>query len=80
MTDIKFTIPEDILKRMDKYPEIDWKKVAQSAVKKYLEKLELADRLTVKSKITLEDADKWGDEIKQEMWKRHKYYIEHLEE
>ncbi|MFO8017456.1 MAG: hypothetical protein R6U96_02375, partial [Promethearchaeia archaeon] len=60
--------------------EIDWKKVAQSAVKQYLEKLELADRLTAKSKITLEDADKWGDEIKQEMWKRHKYYIEHLEE
>ncbi len=78
MTDIKFTIPEDMLRRMNKYPEIDWKKVARSAVDQYLKKLELADSLTEKSAVSIEDADKWGDEIKQDMWKRHIYYIEHL--
>jgi len=78
MTDIKFTISESLLKRMKKYPEINWEKVAQSAVEKYLEKLEVADKLTSKSSFTLEDADKFGDEIKQKMWERHKYYLETL--
>ncbi len=71
MTDIKFTISKNLLKRMEKYPEIKWEKVAQSAVEKYLEKLEVVDKLTSKSVFTLEDADKLGDEIKQKMWERH---------
>ena len=78
MTDIKFTISKDLLVRMEKYPEINWEKVAQSAVEKYLEKLEVVDRLTSKSVFTFEDADKLGDEIKQKMWERHKYYLETL--
>ncbi|KKL48907.1 hypothetical protein LCGC14_2320810 [marine sediment metagenome] len=78
MTDIKFTISKDILERMEKYPEINWEKIAQGAVEKYLEKLEVADKLTSNSSFTLEDADKLGDEIKQKMWERHKYYMETL--
>jgi len=78
MTDIKFSISNDLLERMKKYPEINWEKVAQSAVENYLEKLEVTDILTSKSNFTLEDADKLGDKIKQKMWERHKYYLETL--
>ena len=78
MTDIKFSISNDVLERMKKYPEINWEKVAQSAVEKYLEKLEVTDKLTLKSNFTLEDADKLGNEIKQKMWEKHKYYLETL--
>ena len=78
MTDIKFTISEEILKRMKKYPEIIWEKIAKSAVEKYLEKLEVADKLASKSSFSLEDADKFGDEIKQKMWENHKYYLDNL--
>lgn len=65
---------------MKKYPEISWEKVAQGAVEKYLEKLEVADKLTAKSTFTMEDADKLGDEIKQKMWERHKFYLKTLKE
>jgi len=80
MTDIKFTISDDILERMKKYPEINWEKVAKSAVEKYLEKLEIADRLLSNSTLTLEETEKMGDDIKQKMWEKHKIYLENLKE
>jgi len=42
--------------------------------KAYLEKLEVAEKLTSKSTFTTEDADAFGDKLKHDMWKRHKYY------
>ncbi len=80
MADLIFSIPEELLERMEKYPEINWKKIAKNAVEKYLEKLELMDRLTSKSTVTIEDIEKWGDGIKQKMWERHKFYMNNLEE
>ena len=65
---------------MKKYPEIDWERVAISAVKKYLQKLEVTNKLLSNSTVTLEDAEKMGDDIKQKMWERHKLYLENIEE
>jgi len=80
MPDITFFVPPpELLDRMKKYPEINWEKVAKTAVEQYLEKLELADRLTAKSKFTMEDAERFGDDVKQKMWEKHKYYLEHLQ-
>ena len=80
MTEIKFTISKDLIKRMKKYPEIDWERIAKSAVEKYLEKLEVADELLSNSTLTLKDAEKLGEDIKQKMWEKHKLYLENLEE
>jgi len=80
MTDIRFTISDDLLERMKKFPEIKWEKVAQGAVEKYLERLEVADKLLSNSALTLEDTDELGDELKQKMWEKHKLYLENLEE
>jgi len=79
MTDINFTISEDLIKRMSNYPEINWKEVVKSAVEKYLEKLEIADKLLSNSTLTLEEAEEIGDDIKQKMWEKHKIYLENLE-
>ena len=43
MTDIRFFVPPELLDRMKKYSEINWEKVAKTAVEQYLEKIELAD-------------------------------------
>jgi len=43
MTDISFSVSEELLKRMKKYPEIKWDTIVQAAVKNYLERLEIAD-------------------------------------
>ncbi|TFG15982.1 MAG: hypothetical protein EU535_00040 [Promethearchaeota archaeon] len=80
MADIKFTISKDIVKRMKKYPEIDWEKVAKSAIEKYLQKLEVADKLLSNSTLTLNDTEELGEDVKQKMWEKHKLYLENLEE
>ena len=80
MTDIKFSISEYLIKRMKKYPKINWERVAKSAVEKYLQKLEVTDKLVSNSTLTQEDAEKIGDDIKQKMWKRHELYLENIEE
>ncbi|MHA1492319.1 MAG: hypothetical protein ACTSRI_22035, partial [Promethearchaeota archaeon] len=63
-----------------KYSEIDWERVAKSAVEKYLQKLEVTDKLVSNSTLTQEDAEKIGDDIKEKMWKRHELYLENIEE
>ena len=36
MTDFSFSVSEQLLKRMKKYPEIKWDTIAQAAVENYL--------------------------------------------
>jgi hypothetical protein len=76
MTDLKFSVPEDLLKRMEKYPEIKWDTIALAAVEKYIEKLEITDKLASNSELTLEDAEIIGNEIKRKGWEKHKKYLE----
>jgi len=40
MTDIKFALPEELLRRMKKFPDIDWNKITYIAIEDYIEKLE----------------------------------------
>lgn len=76
MTDIKFSIPDDLLKKMKKYPEIDWNSIALSAVENYIENLEIADKIASKSTLTTEDAEAIGDELKRKSWELHQKYLE----
>ena len=43
MTDFSFSVSEELLKRMKKYPEIKWETIVRTAVKNYLKKLENTD-------------------------------------
>ena len=62
MPTIEFSISRDLTERMKKYQETNWEQVAKGAVEKYLEKLEVTDKLTVKNNFTLQDADELGGE------------------
>jgi len=75
MTDFSFFVSEELLKRMKKYPEIKWDTIAQAAVENYLEKLDIADKITSKSTFTLDDAETIGNEIKQKIWEKYKIYL-----
>jgi len=76
MTEIKLSLPEELLKKMDKYPEIKWNSIAQSAIEKYIEKLEIAEKITFKSKLTLNDVEEIGNEITRRSWEQHKKYLD----
>ncbi len=78
MTDIKVSVPDEIFKRMKKYPKIDWSSVALFTVENYLKNLQISDKIASKSTLSIEDAEIIGDELKKRSWEIHKKYLEQL--
>jgi hypothetical protein len=80
MTEIKFTIPEVLYKKMKKYPEIKWDSIAKSALERYIERMEITEKIASKSKLTISDVEDIGNEITKKSWEKHKEYLKKLEE
>lgn len=72
MTEIKLNIPEALFKKMKKYPEIKWDSIAQSALERYIERIEITEKITSKSKLTDEDVEEISNEINKRSWQKHK--------
>lgn len=79
MTEITLSISEELLKKMKKHPEIKWNSIAESAIEKYIQKLEIADNITSKSNLTLNDVEEIGNELTRRSWEKHKHYLDTLE-
>ncbi len=47
MTELKISLPEDLAKKIEKHPEINWVSIASSAIKKFLNELELHEGLII---------------------------------
>ena len=71
-----FSIQDKLYKKMKQHPEIKWSQIARNALIKYLEELELANQIISKSKLTIEDVEAMGDEIKKKAWEKHKKYLD----
>ncbi len=56
---------------MKKYPEIKWSHIARGAIEKYLERLELTDKIAFKSKLKEEDVESLSEEIKRRAWGKY---------
>jgi uncharacterized protein (UPF0335 family) len=79
MAEIKLIIPKSLFEKMKEHPEIKWNKVAQSALEKYIEKIEMAEKITSKSKLTQADVEDISNEITKKSWEKHKKYLESVE-
>ena len=71
MTNMTLAIPEDLKKIMDKYSDVKWSEVARQAIWERARKLELMDKLLVKSKLTEKDALEIGRKINRGIARRH---------
>ena len=56
---------------MDDHEEIDWDELIQRFIKKHLSRIELANSLASKSKMTSEEAYEIGDKIKKGIAEKH---------
>ncbi len=79
MTELKLNISESLYEKMKKHPEIKWNSIAQSALKRYIEKIEMTEDLTAKSILTLDDVEEISNEITKRSWEKHKEYLRNLE-
>ncbi len=72
MVNITLTVPEEIKKEMDEFPEMNWSAVAREAIIEKIKDLEFIKRFKAKSTFTKEDAIKLGRELNSSLAKRYR--------
>ena len=70
MVSITLSVPQEMKKEMDKFPEMNWSQIAREAIKLRLIMLEKFKAFTKDSAITEDDALKWGKEVSVALTKR----------
>jgi len=70
MANMTLAVPESLLEKMREHPEMNWSEVARQAIKEKMENLELLDKITAKSKMSLDDAVEIGELVKASAWKK----------
>lgn len=71
MTNMTLAVSEDLYDIMQKHKDIKWSEVARQAMWEKAKKIELMEKLLVKSKLTEQDAEQIGHKIKHAIAKRH---------
>lgn len=72
MPNITFQIPSEVNEILSKHTEIQWDKVVVDTLWNYAKKLRLLDKITSKSKLTHQNADKLDKAIKSSLSKHYK--------
>lgn len=70
MTNMTLSIPEDLHKKMKKHSEIRWSEVVRKTISQKIEKLELMDKLSKKSKLTEKDVDEISKKVDSNVAKK----------
>jgi len=63
MTTLTLAVPEEMKKRMDSFPEMNWSEVARQAFTQKIEDMEFLRKFKEKSKLTESDAMRLGKEV-----------------
>ena len=71
MANITLSIPEDLKKEMEEFPEINWSEVARTSIKQKIVHLKFLKGFRIDSEITPEDALKLGKEVSDLLVKRY---------
>lgn len=72
MASLTLSVPAELREKMASFKYINWSEVARAAIISKLQVLEKMDRLLSKSRLTQEDAIKYGRVINRHIWKKHK--------
>ena len=69
MVNITLAIPEDLKQELQRHKEVNWSAVMRRALHEHLRKIEIAEAIAQKSKLTQKDADEISRKIKASMAK-----------
>ena len=75
MPNITISVPEELKKRLEEFPEINWSEVLRALISEKVKRLEILkklDKAFENSEMTEDDALRIGNEIKESMWKKYK--------
>ena len=71
MVSLTLSVPEELKKEMDQFPEMNWSAIARAAIKRKVMLLIEMERLLSKSKLTQEDAITLGRKVNREVTRKH---------
>ena len=63
MTTLTLAVPDEMKKKMDTFPEMNWSEVARQAFMQKIEDMEFLRKFKEKSKLTEADALRLGKEV-----------------
>ena len=69
MVNITLALPDELKKELQKHKEVNWSAVIRRSLLEHLKKIEIAEAIAQKSKLTQKDADEISRKIKREMAK-----------
>ncbi len=72
MTNFTFSIPDDLKKEIDKFPEINWSEIARASMRQKIADLNFLKGFRVNSDISPKDAEMLGREVSKLLAKRCK--------
>lgn len=77
MVNITLSIPEELKKEMEEFPEINWSEVARQAIREKASQLVVLKSIASKSKLTGKDAMELGRTINSSLHKEYKKALKH---
>jgi hypothetical protein len=72
MANITLSIPNDLKKKMEEFPEINWSEVARDSIKKKIAQLSFMKSFRMDSELSPEDALNLGKEVNEFLLKHYK--------
>jgi len=64
MVNITLAVDENLKRELSKFDEVNWSAVIRNALRNHLRKLQIAETIADKSKLTKKDVEEIGDLIK----------------
>ena len=71
MVNVTIAVPEGLHRVMKRHPEIKWSEVARQAMWEYARKLEILDKIAIKSKLSEKEAFEVGELVKRGIAERY---------
>jgi hypothetical protein len=75
MPNITISVPEELKKQLDNFPEMNWSEILRSCISEKVKRLEILrklDKAFENSTLTEEDCLRLGNEVKQRAWEKLK--------
>jgi len=70
MVSMTLSIPKELKKEMERFPEINWSVVAREAIKRKIAILQKMNKLLAKSELTEDDAIFFGKKVTKKVAKK----------
>lgn len=67
MTTLTLAVPDEMKKKMDSFPEMNWSEIARQAFMQKIEDMEFLRKFREKSKLSEADALRLGKEVSKEV-------------